>query len=95
MISTKKNSMGYTPLAWAALNGHEEVVRILLGQDDIDPDKPDEYDQTPLLWAASMGHEGVVKLLFKCVNSERDLFYVDNTRQVRGCCQGTLSEEVG
>ena len=34
------------------------------------------------------------QLLFKCVNSERDLFYVDNTRQVRGCCQGTLSEEV-
>ena len=33
--------------------------------------------------------------LFKCVNSERDLFYVDNTRQVRGCCQGTLSEEIG
>ena len=31
--------------------------------------------------------------LFKCVNSERDLFYVDNTRQMRGCCQGTLSEE--
>ena len=23
-------------------------------------------------------------MLFKCVNSERDLFYVDNTRQVRG-----------
>ena len=23
-------------------------------------------------------------LLFKCVNSERDLFHVDNTRQVRG-----------
>ena len=32
--------------------------------------------------------------LFNCVNSERDLFYVDNTRQVRGCCQGTLGEEV-
>ena len=22
--------------------------------------------------------------MFKCVNSERDLFYVDNTRQVQG-----------
>ena len=31
--------------------------------------------------------------LFKCVNSERNLFYVDNIRQVRGCCQGTLSKE--
>ena len=31
--------------------------------------------------------------LFKCVNSEHDLFYMDNTRQVWGCCQGMLSEE--
>ena len=27
-------------------------------------------------------------MLFKCVNSERDLFYVDNTRQVRGVLSG-------
>ena len=26
--------------------------------------------------------------VFKCVNSERDLFYVDNTRQVRGVLSG-------
>ena len=26
--------------------------------------------------------------LFKCVNSKRDLFYVDNTRQVRGVLSG-------
>ena len=29
--------------------------------------------------------------VFKCVNSERDLFYVDNTRQVRGVLSGVLS----
>ena len=29
-------------LAWAAQNGHEGVVRMLLGQDDIEPDKPDK-----------------------------------------------------
>ena len=26
--------------------------------------------------------------MFKCVNSERDLFYVDNTRKVRGVLSG-------
>ena len=26
--------------------------------------------------------------MFKCVNSERDLFYVDNTRQIRGVLSG-------
>ena len=51
--------MGHTPLTWAARNGHEEVVRVLLGRDDIDPDKPGQGGETPLLWAACNGHEGV------------------------------------
>ena len=55
--------MGYTPLALAAGDGHEEVVRILLERDDIDPDKPDQDGRTPLWWAAWVGQEGVVKLL--------------------------------
>ena len=42
----QKNSTRYTPLGWAAENGHEEAVRILLGRDDIDPDKPDQYGRT-------------------------------------------------
>ena len=55
--------MGNTPLAWAARNGHEEVVKLLLGRDDIDPNKPDEEGQTPLMLAALNGHEEVVRLL--------------------------------
>ena len=31
--------------------------------------------------------------LFKCVNSERDLFYVDNTRQVQGVLSGHTKRE--
>jgi len=55
--------LGYTPLSWAACNGHEEVVKILLGQEAIDPDKPGNGRRTPLWRAACGGHEKVVKLL--------------------------------
>ena len=50
---------------WAAHNGHEEVVKILLGWEEVNPDKPDDNDQTPLSRAASRGHEGVVKILLE------------------------------
>ena len=39
------------------------MVKILLGWDDVDPDKPGEDSQTPLLLAAYYGHEGVKILL--------------------------------
>jgi len=54
---------GSTPLIWASLNGHEEVVKILLGRGDINPDKPSEDGRTPLRCAAENGHEGVVEIL--------------------------------
>ena len=40
--------MGDTPLAWAARNGHEGVVKILLARDDIDLDKRDSEGRSPL-----------------------------------------------
>ena len=54
---------GSTPLVWAARNGHEGVVKILLGQDNVNPDKPDNNGESPLSGAAVNGHEGVVKTL--------------------------------
>ena len=54
---------GCGPLTWAARNGHEGVVEILLGREDVDPDKPDNNGRTPLSFAAGSGHEGVVKIL--------------------------------
>ena len=54
---------GCGPIAWAARNGHEGVVKILLEQREISPDKPNNDGRTPLLYAACGGHEGVVKIL--------------------------------
>ena len=57
--------LGGGPLTWAAQNGHSGVVEILLGQGEINPDKPDNFGQTPLSHAAGNGHEGVVKVLLE------------------------------
>ena len=54
---------GCGPLGWAARNGHEGVVEILLGQGEVNPDRPDNDGQTPLSYAAGNGHERVVKIL--------------------------------
>ena len=54
---------GCGPLAWAAQNGHERVVEILLRRREIKPDKPDKQGRTPHVQAAWNGHEGVMKIL--------------------------------
>jgi len=59
----KKDCLGNTSLTWAARRGHEGVVKILLGRDDINPDIPDNSGRTPLCWAGIYGQEGVVKIL--------------------------------
>ena len=59
----EEDRMGYTPLTWAARNGHEEVVKILLEREEVNPNKPDIYGHPPLSYAAGFGHEGVVKIL--------------------------------
>ncbi|KAH8588258.1 ankyrin repeat protein, partial [Bisporella sp. PMI_857] len=59
-----QDSYGKTPLSWAAENGHEAVVRLLLDTSKANIDLQDnKYGQTPLLWAAENGHEAVVRLL--------------------------------
>ena len=61
----QRDCVDNTPLTWAAVNGHERVVEMLLAQGDISPDKPGEDGQTPLWVAAWKGHKGVVKMLLR------------------------------
>jgi ankyrin repeat protein len=63
MAVDSKDSSGQTPLSWAAENGHEAVVKLLLAKDGVDLNSKHRSGQTPLSWAAENGREAVVKLL--------------------------------
>jgi ankyrin repeat protein len=58
-----EDSGGRTPLSWAAGNGHEAVVKLLLDKGAELETKDTTYGQTPLWWATEMGHKAVVELL--------------------------------
>jgi len=76
--------IGNTALAWAARKGQEEVVRILLKRDEVNPNTPDHYFRTPLSWAVRNKHERVLGILL-------ELDYVNpNTNDVYG--QAPLSQ---
>jgi len=79
----QQDCTGRTPLAWAARNRHEGVVKILLER-NVDPDRADKNNLAPLGWAAIKGHEGVVKLLLEreSVDPNRPDF---NDRTPLGC----------
>jgi ankyrin repeat protein len=53
---------------WAASNGHQAVVKLLLGIGKVEADVKYEWSQTPLFRAAEIGHESIVKLLLETSN---------------------------
>ncbi|KAL9071470.1 MAG: hypothetical protein Q9161_004187 [Pseudevernia consocians] len=53
-----------TALSWAAAEGSEESIELLLKQPSIDLEIPDKLGQTPLLRAADAGHTKCVRMLF-------------------------------
>ena len=61
-METKYKEEGQTPLFWAASDGHEAVVQLLIDK-GADIEAKDRYGRTPLSWAAEKGHEAVVQLL--------------------------------
>jgi ankyrin repeat protein len=60
-----QDSYGRTPLSWAAQNGYEAVVQLLLENGADLESKDIEHERTPLLWAAINGHKAVVQLLLE------------------------------
>ena len=53
---------GLTPLIWAAIQGHEEVVRLLLERGG-DLEAKNHNGDTALMWASLMGHKDVVDFM--------------------------------
>ncbi|KAM5363807.1 hypothetical protein ACJZ2D_011841 [Fusarium nematophilum] len=62
-ILNSEDSMGRAPLSWAAANGREAVVSLLLDTNKIRVDSRDNDGQTPLSLAATNGHNAVAKML--------------------------------
>ncbi|KAH7230663.1 heterokaryon incompatibility protein-domain-containing protein, partial [Fusarium redolens] len=58
-----KGKDGWRPLWLAAGNGHDAIIKLLLGTGKVDPDAKDEDGLTPLSRAAQNGYETIVKLL--------------------------------
>jgi ankyrin repeat protein len=62
-IESENRESGQTPLSWAAMNGHEAVVRLLL-EAGADIESEDSLNgKTPLSTAAGMENEAIVRLL--------------------------------
>ena len=67
-----KDEFGRTSLSWAAFEGHEAVVKLLLARHDVEADLKDAWGRTPLSWAAESGRKAVVKLLMERKGVEVD-----------------------
>lgn len=58
-----EDSYSQTPLSWAAANGQEAIVRLLLATKQVDPNSRDRHGKTPLWRAVEQGHEAIVRIL--------------------------------
>jgi ankyrin repeat protein len=75
IIGEARQKEGMTALAYAALQGNTEIVRLLLSK-GADANRADKYGQTPLMLAAWKGDLESVNLL---LNRHADLTAIDNS----------------
>ena len=59
---------GYTPIHYAAMGGHLEIVRLLMTS-TTNANAPDNDRSTPIHWAAWKGHLEINKSLLFWVNA--------------------------
>lgn len=74
-----RNCMGFALLIWAARQGNQGAMRLLLTRDKVNPDKPDNDGQTPLWRASWNGREGVVRTPQGDVNPDKPNNYGQTT----------------
>ena len=60
-----RDQYGITPLSYAASNGEDTLVEMLLARRDVQLNSRDDYGETPLAKAVIHRHTGVVKLLLQ------------------------------
>lgn len=61
---SRQDSIGATPLAAAAIDGHERIVRLLL-EHGANPNQHIRGGATPLIFAAARGHARIIELLLQ------------------------------
>ncbi len=66
---------GWTPIFWAAFNGHADIVSFLIGR-GANPDSRTVEGEWPLFWAVYKGHTSVVRYLL-IGGARRDLLDTD------------------
>ena len=71
-VADSKDGYGRTPLSWAAMEGHTDIVQLLLNTGKVDADSKDKWGRTPLSLAAANGHTDTVQLLLDTGNAEAD-----------------------
>ena len=63
-VNEEQNELGVTALMMASVNGHEEIVRMLIGN-GAEVDKARETGATALMLASELGHESIVEMLLE------------------------------
>ncbi|XWX02319.1 hypothetical protein V2A60_010356 [Cordyceps javanica] len=71
-LESKDEVYGHTVLSWAARNGHDAVVRLLLEKGPVDTETKCYNSWTPLSWASWNGHEAVVERLLDIERTNAD-----------------------
>ena len=61
-----KDKDGRTPLFWAVVRGHEDVVKLLMMREDVNPNVKDRTGETPLIEAVKKSDIAVVQVLLAC-----------------------------